>query len=350
MKSFLNRVDKYIKENGIPFKTFEISYTYLPKYIDYAITCMMRETQPIRYEIAGCEKYIIGYDDNDNIYLKGIGSDGRTTIVVYSEYVYSNYNLSHVHGSKVSESDLYRKACILKIRENLREKIDKKFPNMSKFDRIKQVFEIMNEINQEDIKMLYNIEDEEIDKELDKSVDKIINYIDYVNKSYDEDIQAYLEEKIIEIKYNKPDSDTVIRKTRENTNQVKDRVNAIIPKNERLKVLSDYSPIHFGIAYSSNSKNSDYYCFLYYDYEKRPILVLESSSGTNYTKVFLLDNEIFYDEESFAEICKKYLELSNDEALKTGKIIRFKHCNIEKYDRNLDLVINGEKENIKYHP
>ena len=41
--NFIKEIDKYIKENGIPFRNIEINYSYFPTYFNHAITLKLRE-------------------------------------------------------------------------------------------------------------------------------------------------------------------------------------------------------------------------------------------------------------------------------------------------------------------
>lgn len=350
--SFLKQIDDYIRKEGIPFKSIEINYDYLPKYFDYAITCKLREICPDRFEMVGCEKYSLRYDGEGKLYLEAIANDKRTRLLIYDVDDLYGYYPREI-GTKVTDLDIYRRACVHKlhsdIQNNIRNIIDNKFPSMSHSDKIKRQYEIMNEINLFNSDLLgnevFNLVD--LDDEMNISLNKIISYIDYLNKTYQEDLRAYNENNIIDIFYNEPESDIVVRKSPIPRGYTRERVNDVISMDDRINALNEYKYKYFGIAYSSSDKKTDYYCYLFYDYDNLPILVLEPYSGTKYTKVVYLDKDKEYTKEEFALQCKNYLELSNQEALNTEKVIRFNHTSIEEFSNNLSLVLDGEQKSKK---
>lgn len=346
--NFIKEIDKYIKENGIPFRNIEINYNYFPTYFNHAITLKLREVTTDSFEISGPSNYILHYDNKDRLFLEVVGSDSRTKLLIFDEEDLFEYYPKLI-GMKVSEKELHDIACInmstMYKREKIRNLINEKYAKKGfEIEKVKDEYEFMQVVN-EDVSVITN---ENYIDEVNKSIKKVIDYIDYLQKAYQEDIKEYYNGIIAEIKYTPSIPDYVPRKSKDNSISKKERVNEIIPLSERISVLQKYSFKYFGEAYSNCSKNVDYYCFMYKNYEGRPILVLESSRGTSYTRVVYLNKNNDYSKEEFILLSKKYLELSNADTLTSGRVVRFTHTDIENFENNLDLVINGVQDNIKY--
>ena len=103
---FLDKIDNYIRDNGIPFRNVEINSDYLPLYFNYAILCKIRSLGPSVFDLMWPSKYVLTYDDDNNLYLEAIGSDCRTRLlmdikmhlmlIIELKYLIINYIKRHV--------------------------------------------------------------------------------------------------------------------------------------------------------------------------------------------------------------------------------------------------------------
>lgn len=348
MKLFMERIDEHIREEGIPFKQITIPSSYLPTYINYAIMQKMNEDIEAK-EMFWPNEYTLEYDSKNRILLKAVSHTARTSLLIYSLNDYLS-NVSDDIGHKMSDSYLYNYALILKYYKNVRERvyseIDKKYgKTLSPRQKNKIRYYAMHDFYEEkyhelgsDIRKLCSLEEE-----LNKSVDLINSYIDYLNKTYQEDMEAYRDERTVYIFYEEKENNNHKEVVRTGIKSHKQRKNKVISMDERREVLEDYDYEYFGIATARNKVKKDFYCYLYKDYENRNILVLEPYCGTKYTKVIYLDTRDLSKEE-FKEICTKALELSNEETFNHGNIIRLGHTTLDVFTSNIKYILSNINE------
>ena len=61
-----------------------------------------------------------------------------------------------------------------------------------------------------------------------------------------------------------PDCDTVVRRSGVNSgNNSRDRINKIIPANDRVNILNSFDYDYYCLASSGSNRNVDYYCYLF---------------------------------------------------------------------------------------
>ena len=61
MYSMLEKIDSYIKENGLPFREITFGYSYFDQYLDLAITNMVRKISGKHFNMGSLE-YSLVYD------------------------------------------------------------------------------------------------------------------------------------------------------------------------------------------------------------------------------------------------------------------------------------------------
>lgn len=350
---FLNRIDDYIRTNGIPFRNIEFDSSYLPTYFNYAILNKIRNSGTITFDMFIPLKYTLAYDEDNCLYLEAIGRDRRTRVVVYSTENYKQTVNSSIIGYKVTDGTLYKEACLIKYNSNMRDVIMKRikdtYPNKPLFDRIKMFHDLMDDIYKTTYKRvgkdIYDLAD--YSREMNDATDKIVEYINYLNVCYRDDLMEYDRERMISINYIPSLSDNMSKKNISYYGgMTRERVNEILPVDDRIKILTSFDYKYYCLASAYSSRKTDYYCYLYTGFDDTPVLVMEPCSGINYTKVVYLDKGD-YSKYDFSLICRDYLELSNSEALNTNRMIRFNHTNIDDFESNLELVINGTSKDKK---
>lgn len=350
---FLNRIDDYIRTNGIPFRNIEFDSSYLPIYFNYAILNKIRNSGTMTFDMFVPSKYTLAYDEDNCLYLEAIGKDRRTRVVVYSTENYKQTVNSSIVGYKVTDGTLYKEACLIKYNSNMRDVIMKRikntFPNKPLFDRVKMFYDLMDDIYKTTYKRvgknIYDLAD--YSKEMSEATDKIIEYINYLNVCYRDDLMEYDKERMISINYIPSLSDNMSKKNISYYGgMTRERVNDVLPVDDRIKILTSFDYKYYCLASAYSSRKTDYYCYLYTGFDDNLVLVMEPCSGINYTKVVYLDKGD-YSKYDFALICRDYLELSNSEALNTNRMIRFNHTNIDDFESNLALVINGTSKDKK---
>lgn len=349
---FLNRIDDYIRINGIPFRNFVINSNYLPKYFNYAILNKIRNSGTSTFDMFIPSYYTLAYDEDNCLYLEAIGCDGRTRVVVYSSDDNKQLINSSIVGYKVTDGTLYKSGCIMKYNSNMRDVIKNRvkmdYPSLGLTSKMRIFHSLMNDIYDTTYKRvgkkIYDLAD--YSSEMNMATDRIISYIDYLNVSYKNDLMEYDRERMVSINYIPSLGDKIVRKNSYIGNSNRERVNDILPVSDRVKVLTSFDYKFYCLASDYSSNKTDYYCYLYVDYEDNYIMVMEPSSGSSYTKVVYLDNRD-YSKDDFALVCRGYLELSSSEEISTNRMIRFNHTNIVDFESNLDLVISGTLKDKK---
>ena len=355
MYSILKEVDKYIKENGIPFKDVIVSYDYFPKHINQAILNAIRETQNERYDF-GVPEYRISYDELGNIYMMVHDSTKRSNICISNERIMLDGNYS-VHF--ITEDKIIKEACMLKHmdqeRDIIRQMVHDTYKDLSMLDKVKLENNIINTLAKNNLEKLEKDNESIFDivsynEEITDSANKINDYIAYLNAYYMEDLrEKEAEMRMDGIFYMEPDSDTVIRKgTSTPSKGSHERVNQVMPADERIDVLEDYSYIYREFAYSTDKSQIDYMSYLY-QINNKYILVMEPYNGIKHTKIAVIDANREITKDEFKKMVKYYLELSYKETLEEKSVIRCYHTTIDKYINDIHYTLTGENEKI-IHP
>ena len=142
-----------------------------------------------------------------------------------------------------------------------------------------------------------------------------------------------------------------------NGNGTRERVNSILPLDDRVKILELYDYMYVGYATSNDAENDDsknreiaYLNYLYNLGNNKYALVMEPYSGTSYTKILIFESLEEVTKEMFTKLVKDTLELSYDEVSNRSNIIRTNHTTIETFgsllqyvvkDSNTTTLING---------
>lgn len=353
MYSILNEIDKYVKENGIPFKDIIISPEYLPKHINQVILDKIREIRGTRYDFATSD-YRISYDKFGHLYVMVHDILGRNNLCI------SNHRIDldgEYFVSFISEEELIKEACMLKQmdqeRKAIREMIHKTYKDISMIDKVKLENNIINTLAKDRLNKLDNNGSLLISSYMDelvKSTNLITNYIAYLNEFYMEELKQKEDAmKMDGILYTEPDSDTIGRNSTGNLYKgAHERVNDVMPAEDRISSLEGYSYIYREFAYSKHKDQIDYMSYLYQNNDKY-ILVMEPYNGIKHTKIVILNANREISKDEFKEMVRYYLELSYKETLAEKTVIRCYHTTIDKYINDLSYAITGENEQL-IHP
>lgn len=351
MKSFIEKIDSHIREDGIPFKQIVIPSSYLPTYINYAI--LQKINEKVEYkDMFWPEEYALEYDEKDRLFLRAVSYNERTNTLIYSNNDY-HFNCARKNKNALSDVDLYDFALILKHYETIRKRvyndIDKKYgkilspsqKNKIRYDAMHDFYiEKYNELGN-GIRTICSLEDE-----LDKSIELITSYIDYLNDAYQKDQLKYRTDKTVLISYDKKTSEIERKKQKNSFIEEKTRKNKVISMDERTKVLEGYGYEYFGIAKPIKNNKVEYYCYLYKDIENKYMIVMEPYSGTKYTKIIRVPSNKEISKQEFADICKTYLELPFKDSLELPNITRLGHTSIDSFKINFRVFLRNVNENI----
>ena len=78
---FLDKIDNYIRDNGIPFRNVEINSDYLPLYFNYAILCKIRSLGSSVFDLMWPSKYVLTYDDDNNLWMVNNGTSNTIKVL-----------------------------------------------------------------------------------------------------------------------------------------------------------------------------------------------------------------------------------------------------------------------------
>lgn len=84
LMGILKEVDKYIKENGIPFRFFEINSSLLPNAFNSAVDLKLREITDEKFVIGGFPNYYLYYDANGRLFLEA-RSNIHTRLLIFGD-------------------------------------------------------------------------------------------------------------------------------------------------------------------------------------------------------------------------------------------------------------------------
>ena len=345
MFSFLKEIDKYLKENKIPLRRVEFSYTYLPEYINQAILNEMRKVTK-HFEL-GVPTYELVYDNNHNLCLlvKDINGENSTIFAYNEEKISFNHKII-----KRNESDLIKKACALKYfeerRQKIRQIIETNYRSYPTIEKNKCEYRLMQDLIEKHChknRAFYNIIVDKIDYEtpLIDSVEKITSYIDYLY-----DISTNKKEELSKqtitngISYREPEKDLTFRKTPTYTyGPSKERINDIIATDVRFNVLESFPYLHRNYAYNYFNKEINYMAYMYHTGEFKYIIIMEPYNGTKYTKIVGINDYEEMTKEKFNTYVKYYLELSKYKSINDDQIVRISHTSLIQYEKKIKYAI-----------
>ena len=159
----------------------------------------------------------------------------------------------------------------------------------------------------------------------------------------------YNEEEISKVRFNTPETSTIVRRTLINHDGSLERVNNIISVDDRRQVLEAYEPIHKSIGYSKNSNDIEYFNYLYDIGNEHYAIVMEPYNGNSATKVLIVNSEDGVDKVYFDSLVKEILSLSFSELCKRKDVIRLYHSTIDNFDNKLSVIIKGVSKNDNKH-
>ena len=176
------------------------------------------------------------------------------------------------------------------------------------------------------------------------------SYIEYLNDVYRKMLKEEKEGKYLEIIYEQPESSTLIRKTNNFSGMgSRERVNALLPIDDRKQILESYEYIYTGYAYSSSNKQIDYLCYLYNISSNQYALIMEPLSGNIYTKTFIFESNNMITEEEFTKIIQERLSLSYEDNLCDNQILMTKHTSLELFESTIENIVLGTDTRKRVH-
>lgn len=354
--SFLDEIDKYIKEKGIPFKNIIVNYSYFPDVINQVILDQLRKSTSF-FEL-GVEEYILEYDKIGNLYLHAKDKKCVANVIISN---CNNLSVDFSFGG-ISEKRLLEEAYMLRTLEEERMAIreDIKKMDLSLKDKVllenKRVRKMATNnyyrLRNSGISILDLVDYQE---ELEECVDKIKKYIDYLNKMYQEDVTKN-NDVMKGICYLEPKKDTVIRRDKGVTSdKSKERINPVIEASARLEILDSYDYLYKDYAYTNDSREISYMNYLYEIDDEMYVLIMEPYNGIKYTKIAVFKYEEM-NEEVFREAVKSYLELSASEFMMCEGTSRSSHTSLNTFrgiinytlvPKDTKLVSPGFKKKIR---
>lgn len=356
MYSMLQKIDEYIKENGIPFKEITFSYTYLDPYLDQVITSRIRKITGNDFNM-GCLSYTLKYDNSGNLCLIANSNDDKSTFIIFDK---SKTNKVDLPGSfnACGEKTIIEEAAMLKYlyddRLLIRNRLYEMYPDISISDRViaeNRILEdlmkvVFRELKENDERILKKVHYKDLYVE---NTNRIIDYIEYLNDAYQNDLKfAKLKEEehkvMYGICYSEPESDTVTRKNFDNNGYNyghKEKKYPVISFDDRYQILESYPYLYREYAYTTDRKEITFMNYLYNIGNNKYLLVMEPYNGVRATKIAIFESNETITREKFNELIRFYLQLSYIEALEEKSLIRSNHTSLETYKKNIDYAIVG---------
>ena len=356
MFSLLNSLDEYIKEKGIPFKYFKINYSYFPDYINQAILNHIRKNCIGSDLELGPENYQLGYSNNGILYLLAKDSKEHVNIVISA----TNEKLDLDFPCQlIPEKRIVREACYLKTFEKyrtiMREVIRKEELNISQYEKVLLENKLVNAFCDNKHEEMYAagediLNDANYEESLKESYAKIVEYIDYLNKMYQESINGkYGSYHMNGIRYNEP---VGTGRTKNNVSlnlgdsSSKERVNQVIPASDRIDAIEKYPFLYKDYAYKDSTKEIIFMNYLFRTSKDNYILLIEPYNGMGYTKMIFIDSEEFISRDDFANKVRYYLELPFMELLEHNNVINCCHTKFETFESALDCALMGSDSDV----
>ena len=327
MFSIINRVSLYMRDFGIPFENIYISSSYFPDSFNKIVLEELNKVLPkCEYE-RNFSEYIFSLEGNGELKLIVYARNGKTRLIILPDDAVIDYSIP---GKKIRESAIV---------ERVKRKEEK------------VINEIISYLRDKKLSERATITLSPYEKELKNTANMCISYIDYCNKYYKETLKADSETEESAIKYVKPESSTIIRRTVIGDNHKAERVNSIISVADRLQILKSYDYIYSGYAYSQSNKEVEYLNYLYCIGDGLYALIMEPYNATSATKVqFIKGGSDHISREEFESFVKEALRIPYSELLKRKDIMRLYHSTLENYDNKLSIILKdaSKKSNKSY--
>lgn len=361
MYSMLREIDKYIKENGIPFNGVVFSYKYFDPYLDQAITNKIRNICGDHFN-TGCLKYTLKYDEDGNLCLIATSDNGKSTLIIYDRKSTDRVSFPGKYYA-CSEKEIVEEAAMLKYLEKdrllIRNRIYEMYPDISLTDRVKLEYKLMNDLVYSMFKDFRSKGEHILSKVHYRDLyvidtHNIIDYLEYLNDRYQIELKEEKEKeeehkRMDGVCYSEPLCDMVPRK---NTDSVtysvgsREKVNPIISFDDRYHTLEKYPYVYREYAYTTDRKEITYMNYLYNIGVNKYLLVMEPYNGTKYTKMAIFESEKEITRERFVELIKYYLQLSYADGLEEKTLIRSNHTTIDTYNKIIDYAIVGANNGL----
>ena len=195
MYSLLDEIDKYIKENNIPFKKIVFHKSYLPEYINMAIFKEMQKTSH-SLDIKIDNNYELRYDKNNQLYLLVHNDRNREFFAIGKEN--KRINEDFIMSGR-TEKHIIKWGCLFKILnpeiKTLKKEINSKYMYLNKREKNNLEYELINDLledkYQEFVKNNKFIEDVvDYEEELIESTYALKYYIRYLFEYYNDNVKV----------------------------------------------------------------------------------------------------------------------------------------------------------------
>ncbi|MBQ2873061.1 MAG: hypothetical protein IJE89_03570 [Bacilli bacterium] len=328
MYSFLEEINNYVLDNGIPFKNISISSSYFPDFFNRAMLRELRNAAGGKWVDYEIENYELVFEEN-RLQLVARSKNKHTVLVIFNKNLWFSIKEP---SKKLFETNITTLAMYLERKE---------------FDEIKKY------IDSKGLTGRYNLEHVNIEESLKETALKCIDYISYLNKFYmkqlEDNEKEEREKKMVSLNFNSPEVSASAPRNYEKLGGIsRERVNSILPLDERVKVLESYDYMYVGYATSNDAdkdenKNKEiaYLNYLYSLGHNKYALVMEPYSGTSYTKIMIFENEEQITKEMFSKLVKDTLELSYDELNSRSNIIKTNHTTIDTFGNLLEYIVKN---------
>lgn len=328
MYSFIEEINDYISSRGIPFKNINISSSYFPKYFNEAVLRELRNTAGGKWVDYSIENYELIYEDN-RLQLVARSKNNHTVLAIFNKNLWFS------------------------IKEPSKKLFETNITTLATYLENKELEKIYQYIDSRGLTGRYVISPVSIDEALKETAKKCISYIEYLNNEYLKQLAETEKEeremKSVSLKYNSPEVSTGMVKTYEKKGGVsRERVNSILPLDERVSILESYDYMYVGYAYSNDFCENDnrdreiaYLNYLYNLGHNKYALVMEPYSGTSYTKIMIFDSEEEITKEMFSGLIKDTLELSYDDISLRTNIIRTNHTTVDTFSNLIDYIVKN---------
>lgn len=195
MYSLLDEIDKYIKENNIPFKKIVFHKSYLPEYINMAIFKEMQKTSH-SLDIKIDNNYELRYDKSNQLYILVHNDRHREFFAIGKEN--KRINEDFIMSGR-SEKHIIKWGCLFKILnpeiKTLKKEINNNYMYLNKRGKNNLEYELINDLledkYQEFVKNNQFIEDVvDYEEELIESTYALKYYIRYLFEYYNDNVKV----------------------------------------------------------------------------------------------------------------------------------------------------------------
>ena len=328
MYSFIGEINNYICENGIPFKNISISSSYFPKFFNAAMLRELRFATGKSFVDKEIDIYELVYENNI-LQLVAKSKNNHTVLVIFNKDLWFSYNKP---SKKLFETNI---------------------TSLAKYLEKKEFDEIRSYIDSKGLTGRYVLEPTDFDESMRECSKKCIEYIAYLNEMYltqlEEKVKEERDSKTVSLSFNSPDISTNFAKNYEKKSAgTRERVNSILPLDDRIRVLESYDYMYVGYAFSNDSDESfkkdrelEYLNYLYDLGHNKYALVMEPYSGTSHTKIMIFESLEVVTKEMFSKLVKDTLELSSSDIGLRSNVIRTNHTTMETFESLIGYVVKN---------